>query len=118
MCSDAPKHPFRVTSSADRGGPPLTGRQKQVLGALDRLCPTSGSDCDARAVATATGLRLGGIVVILNSLVDKRLVTRFDEEDALFWTPTFDGRSRVRRFRKASTDTSAGPANKPAPGPA
>lgn len=110
MSTDAPKHPFRVTRSADRGGPPLTRPQQQVLGALDRLCPTSGSDCDARAVATATGLRLGGIVVILHSLVDKRLVRRFDEGDELFWTPTFDGRSRVRNFRRAA-------ASEPAPDP-
>ncbi len=112
MPSDAPKHPFRVTRSADRTGPPLTPPQRQVLAALDRLCPTSGSDCDARAVATATGLRLGAIVVILHSLDDKRLVTRFDEDDALFWTPTLTGRARVRHFRATAKPT------KPTPDPA
>jgi hypothetical protein len=25
---------------------------------------------------------------------------RFDEDDALFWTPTLTGRARVRRFEK------------------
>ncbi len=109
MSSEAPKHPYRVTRSTDRSGPPLTATQKQVLAALDRLCPTPGSDCDARAVATTTGLRLGAVVVILHSLDDKRLVTRFDEEDALFWTPTLTGRARVRHHRAASaTAGSAG----------
>ncbi len=116
MSSDAPQHPFRVTRSADRSGPPLTEPQKQVLAALVALCPTSGSDCDARAVAGSSGLRLGAVVVILQSLVVKRLVTRFEEDDdALFWTPSMTGRARVRHFQAVAGDRVAEP---PKPNPA
>ncbi len=113
--SSAPKHPFRVTRSAQRGGPPLTVRQKQTLAAVDFLCPTSGSECDARAVASATGVRLGSIVVILHSLVDKRLVTRIEEGDGSFWAPTMTGRARVRHFPAEITNAIPNrPALKPA----
>ncbi len=96
MSSPAPHHPFRVTRRPDASGPPLTGPQQRVLTALVHLCPTSGTDAGTRAVAQAAGLRLGGVVVILQSLVGKRLVTRFDDAEAVYFAPTMTGRARVR----------------------
>jgi DNA-binding MarR family transcriptional regulator len=101
-----PHHPYRVTRRADLTGPPLTAAQQQVLATLTHLCPKPGSDCDARAVAKSAGMRLGGVVVVLQSLVEKRLVMRMDDEDTSFWTPTLTGRARVR-FRAAGTGQAA-----------
>jgi len=114
MSTPAPRHPFRVTRPHD-GGPPLSPQQKRTLAALVAVCPTAGSDCDARAVARPAGLRLNAVVVILHSLVDKRLVTRYEEAEGLFWAPTMTGRARVRVLPSDGAD--GGPAAPPA-GPA
>ncbi len=95
--SERPHHPFRVTRQIDRTGPPLTATQRRVLAALVHLCPSPGNETHARPVAKATGVRLGAVVVILQSLEAKRLVTCFaEEEQPTMWSPTLVGRSRTR----------------------
>jgi DNA-binding MarR family transcriptional regulator len=96
--SEAPHHPYRVTRAFE--GTPLTDSQRRVLTALVAICPDNGCDVDARKVAKAAGLRLGSVVVILQSLEKKRLVLLHESEDDEpdGWAPTMNGRSRVRHF--------------------
>ena len=105
----APHHPFRVTRRSDVTGRPLTRSQQRVLAALVHLCPTAGGEVTARDVARAAGSRLGAVVVVLQSLVDLRFVTRFDgdDEQPTVWTPTMTGRARARAAassRRAALD--------------
>ncbi len=102
-----PHHPYRVTRRADLTGPPLTAAQQQVLATLTHLCPKPGSDCDARAVARFVDMRIGSVVVVLQSLVDKRLVVRYDEAEGPFWAPTMTGHARVRQLPAPSAVTKA-----------
>ena len=97
MQPDPPRHPYRVTRSAGRTGPPLTQPQLLTLKALVHLCPLPGTDADSRAVARVCGLRLGAVVVILQSLADKGLTLKYDETGGPFWTPSMTGHARVRQ---------------------
>ena len=102
--SGPPENQFRVGVRDDFAGPPLTQPQQQVLSALVALCPDSGCDVDARAVADAAEVRLGSVVVILRSLAKRRLVLVHEPErdgEREGWAPTMSGRSRVRHFRAA-----------------
>lgn len=100
-----PPHPYRVTR--EHHGAPLTTTQKRVLSAIAQLCPANGSDCDARAVAELSGHRLGAVVVILQSLQVKQLVTKFADDDGHFWAPTLVGRSRAKAIAAAAAAAAA-----------
>ena len=99
---EAPRHAFRVTRSAGRTGPPLTETQLRTLRALVHLCPLPGTDADGRAVARVVELRLGSVVVILQSLADKGLVLKYDEDDGCFWAPSITGHARARHQPSAA----------------
>ena len=112
--AEAPRNPFRVTREFD--GPPLTKSQQRVLASLVSLCPDSGSDADARAIATQAGARLGSVVLVLRSLVERRMAIFHPAEhegEVDAWTPTMTGRSRVRHFPAARGDRHVEP--KPTP---
>lgn len=94
-----PQRAFRV-SPRGQDGPPITPTQMKVLQVLDALCAADGSDAGAQAVAEHAGVRKGSVVVVLRSLVERRLVLLHEgSEDA--WAPTMAGRSRVRHARAA-----------------
>lgn len=92
-----PENLFRVTPREDFLGPPLTQPQQRVLAALVSLCPEAGAETDARAVAEAAGLRLGSVVLVLRAL-DKRRLAVVHDGDPPVWSPTMEGRTRVRHF--------------------
>jgi hypothetical protein len=113
MPSDPPSNPFRVAPREGFAGPPLTQSQQRVLSALVALCPDSGCDVPAREVADAAKLRLGSVVVVLRSLVKRRLALVHEGEPE-GWAPTMTGRSRVRHFRPAEQPASAEHTDPPA----
>lgn len=84
----------------DFRGPPVTASQATVLATLVELCPDDGGDVSARAVAERTGQRLGSVVVVLRSLLKRRLALLHEGTDDA-WAPTMSGRSRVRYTRPA-----------------
>jgi hypothetical protein len=97
--------PYRVKRRRDPSGAPLTEPQRQVLAALCELCPGAAGDVTSREVATAAGVRLGSVIVILRSLAQRRLAMRLegdhDAGESEGWAPTISGRARVRHFADA-----------------
>lgn len=110
---DPPDNPFRV-KERDFVGPPITPSQQKVLTALVNLCPDDGNDATARQVADEAYIRLGSVVVVLRSLVKRRLaLLHEDTED--HWSPTMSGRARIRHSRAAEGRASNGPDDPPPP---
>ena len=96
--TEPPANPYRVTREFT--GPPLTRSQQRVLSALVALCPDTGCEVEARAVAEQAQLRLGSVVLVLRALEKQRLALVHLAEDGGpdCWAPTLTGRSRVRHF--------------------
>ena len=114
--SNAPNHPYRVTREFT--GPRLTPSQQRVLSALVSVCPDSGCDATARAVAEAADLRLGSVVLVLRSLEKMRLAHVHPGEpgEDEGWAPTLTGRARVRHFPAASERPAEGEPSAGEPG--
>jgi hypothetical protein len=94
--SHSPDRPYRVIKRHDRFARPLTKPQERVLAALVHLCPGSGSETTARAVALSAGTRHGSVVLMLRNLEQLRLA--IEHEDGI-WSPTGLARARFRSRR-------------------
>jgi hypothetical protein len=93
--------PYRVTRS-HRRGPRLTKPQQAILAALVHECPRPGDETLARAVADATKIRLGSVVVSLRNLARARLVVEHAAEiegDEPTFAPSLIGRAAVTNRR-------------------